>query len=402
MKDIIKHIFFGTPSRLKRSIVLGKKFLSRLFTHLDPKLKEQLILVLFLVLLLIPGEIIYKSVVTKSYQFNDTEANTSRNADKVYPQYVEDISHSALYYFSQSAMASDNDLSEIELSPIVTENSNFVVYDGGFLDNSVSTSGTASDYKLTRNQIMSYTVQDGDTPGKIASEFGISTNTIIWANNLKNGNLIKPGQDLVILPVSGVQYTVKSGDTLSKVASTYKVDAEKIKEFNNLPGDALAKGDVLIIPDGKMTTVASAAKSGATTTASNNKGTEITNADMANAKGYFIFPTTGLNWGVLHPYNAVDIANHCGTPVYAAADGIVTVITNDNGWNSGYGNHIRIQHPNGSLTLYAHLSVVNVKVGQSVTQGQVIGAIGNTGNVTGPTGCHLHFEVRGMVNPFAK
>jgi murein DD-endopeptidase MepM/ murein hydrolase activator NlpD len=395
MKDIIKHIFFGLPSRLKRSIVLGKEFLSRLFTHLDPKLKEQLILVLFLVLSLVPGEMIYKRVVTKSYQFNDTEANTSRNADKAYPQYVEDISHSALYYFSQSAMASDNDLSEIELSPIVAENSNFVVYDGGFLDNSVSAVGTTNGSKLTRNQVMTYTVQAGDTPGKIASEFGISINTIIWANNLKNGNLIKPGQDLVILPVSGVQYTVKSGDTLGKVASTYKVDAEKIKEFNNLPGDALVKGDILIIPDGKVATIASSITT--------NKGAAITNTDIVSTKtGYFIFPTTGWDWGELHPYNAVDIANHCGTPVYAAADGIVTVITNNNGWNSGYGNHIRIQHPNGSLTLYAHLSVVNVKVGQSVTQGQVIGAIGNTGNVTGPTGCHLHFEVRGMVNPFAK
>jgi len=146
-----------------------------------------------------------------------------------------------------------------------------------------------------------------------------------------------------------------------------------------------------------MTTVAAAAN-----VSSSNKGTEISDADMTNTKGYFIFPTTGLNWGDLHSYNAVDIANHCGTPVYAAASGIATLAIGNNAWNSGYGNYIKIQHPNGSLTLYAHLSVVNIKEGQSVTQGQVIGAMGNTGNVTGPTGCHLHFEIRGMTNPFAK
>ena len=398
MKDILKNIFSGIYFATKRGILFVKNLLLQLLIKCNPKLKEQLLLVLFLVGLLIPGEIIYKSVVTKSYQFNDTEANTSRNSTKAYPQYVEDINHSALYYFSQSAMASDAELTEMATNTSGEQNSNFIVYDGGFLDNSIASADNTSSSKLNRRSVMTYTVQNGDTPGKIASEFGISINTLIWANNLKNGNLIKPGQELVILPVSGIQYTVKSGDTLGKIASTYKVDAAKIQEFNGLSGDILVKGEVLIIPDGKMTTVASAAKSGAATA----EGTEITNADVTSTKGYFIFPTTGLNWGELHPYNAVDIANHCGTPVYAAASGIATLAIGNNAWNSGYGNYIKIQHPNGSLTLYAHLSVVSIKEGQSVTQGQVIGAIGNTGNVTGPTGCHLHFEIRGMTNPFAK
>ncbi|HPS28477.1 MAG TPA: M23 family metallopeptidase [Candidatus Paceibacterota bacterium] len=400
MKDILKNITSGISFATRRGAIFVKNLLAKLLNKCDSKLKEQLLLVLFLVALLIPGEIIYKLVVTKSYQFNDTEANTSRNATKAYPQYVEDINHSALYYFSQSAMASDAELTEMAASANNRQNSNFIVYDGGFLDNSVASSSNISGSKVNRRSVMTYTVQNGDTPGKIASEFGISINTLVWANNLKNGNLIKPGQELVILPVSGVQYTVKSGDTLGKIASAYKVDVSKIQDFNGLAGDTLVKGDVLIIPDGKMTTVASVAKSG--TNFSSSEGTEVTNADVTNAKGYFIFPTTGLNWGDLHPYNAVDIANHCGTPVYAAASGIATLAIGNNAWNSGYGNYIKVQHPNGSLTLYAHLSAVSIKEGQSVTQGQVIGAIGNTGNVTGPTGCHLHFEVRGMTNPFAK
>lgn len=395
MKDRLKNIFFSILSITKRNIVLVKDFLSKLFTRLEPKLKEQIILVLFLVALLIPGEIIYKRVVTKSYQFNDTEANLSRYANQAYPQYIEDLSHSVLYYFSQPAIASESDLAEGGAALINAGNSNFIVYDGGFLDNNASIGGNGNGSRLTRREVMTYTVQSGDTPGKIASEFGISLNTLIWANNLKNGNLIKPGQELVILPVSGIRYTIKSGDTLGRIASLYKVDIEKIKDFNGLSGDTLAKGDTLIIPDGKMSTIAS--------TSSSTQGTEVKNTDIVSSKnGYFIPPTTGWNWGELHPYNAVDFANRCGTPVYAAADGMVTVVTDNGAWNSGYGNHIRIQHSNGALTLYAHLSVVNVKAGQSVTQGQVIGAIGNTGNVTGPTGCHLHFEVRGMTNPFAK
>ncbi len=393
MANRLKHILLNFYPKVEKLFYFLKNFLSRLFPKTDRNFKEQVLLVAALAILLIPGEIIFKRVVTKSYQFNDTEANLSCYTDKAYPQYVENLNHSVLYYFSTPAITSESELSDIGSTTVESNIGGFVVYDGGFLSKDSSPEGSAGSLG-GRRQIMTYTVQQGDTPGKIASEFGISLNTLIWANNLKNGNLIKPGQELVILPVSGIRYTIKSGDTLSRLASTYKVEAQKIKEFNNLSGDILVKGEILIIPDGKMPTV---------TYTPASQGTEVTNSDLAVCKdGYFIPPTTGWNWGELHSYNAVDFANRCGTPVYAAATGIVTVVTNNGGWNSGYGNHIRIQHPSGTMTLYAHLSVVNVKVGQEITQGQVIGAIGNTGNVKGPTGCHLHFEVRGMTNPFAK
>lgn len=116
---------------------------------------------------------------------------------------------------------------------------------------------------------------------------------------------------------------------------------------------------------------------------------------------YFIQPTSGLNWGILHAHNAVDIANVCGTPVAAAADGIV-VAADQGGWNGGYGSYITIEHPNSTRTKYAHLQKVDVATGDEVRQGQVIGEIGNTGYVHGVTGCHLHFEVYGAANPFAK
>lgn len=113
-------------------------------------------------------------------------------------------------------------------------------------------------------------------------------------------------------------------------------------------------------------------------------------------------PTIGWNWGQIHAYNAVDIANRCGTPIYAASEGfIIEEIIND-GWNNGYGNYIKIEHPDSIQTLYAHLEKGIVSIGQYVNNKELIGYMGNTGNTHGPTGCHLHFEVHGAKNPLAK
>ena len=111
-------------------------------------------------------------------------------------------------------------------------------------------------------------------------------------------------------------------------------------------------------------------------------------------------PTTGWNWGQLHADNAVDIANICGTPIYAAAEGLITEAKE--GWNDGYGNYLVVRHPDGIETRYAHNQRNAVAVGQYVLQGDLVSFIGNTGNTHGPTGCHLHFEVHGTKNPFVK
>lgn len=105
----------------------------------------------------------------------------------------------------------------------------------------------------------------------------------------------------------------------------------------------------------------------------------------------------GWRWGRMH--RGIDIAGPIGTPIVAAADGRVTYA----GWNSGgFGYLVEIQHPDGSLTLYAHNNRILVQVGQEVEQGQQISEMGSTGYSTGP---HLHFEVhptgRGAVNPMA-
>ena len=98
----------------------------------------------------------------------------------------------------------------------------------------------------------------------------------------------------------------------------------------------------------------------------------------------------------IHGYNAVDLAAPFGTPIVAAASGRV-IVSRSGGWNGGYGTYVVIDHPDGTQTLYAHMSRVAVWQGAQVVAGQVIGYVGSTGRSTGP---HVHFEVRGAVNPF--
>lgn len=239
-----------------------------------------------------------------------------------------------------------------------------------------------------RNEIIKYAVKQGDNATSIAASFGITVNTLLWTNNLNARSIIRPGNELIILPVSGVSHKVKSGDTVLSIAKKYKAEASRIVEFNALPADgAITAGDVLIVPDGEIYIPVSVYVSAPNY--SNN---------LKTVDGYFIVPTTGRNWGRLHPNNAVDIANSCGTPIYAAATGSV-IISDAIGWNGGYGKYVKIKHPNGIDTLYSHNSQNLVAVRETVQQGQLIALMGTTGR---STGCHVHFEVRGAKNPFVR
>lgn len=236
------------------------------------------------------------------------------------------------------------------------------------------------------DQISLYVVREGDTLSQIAKMFGVSVNTIMWANNVSPGAL-RVGDQLVILPISGVQYVVKNGDTLKGIASKFKADANEIVQFNDLKaGEPLAVGTTVIIPDGEIVTPKV------------YQPTErLRGAGGPNYIGYYARPlpfytkTQGL-----HGYNAVDLGAPVGTPIIAAAAGTV-IATKNYGWNGGYGEYVVVSHANGTQTLYAHMSANITYPGMQVFQGQVIGYIGSTGKSTGP---HLHFEVRGARNPF--
>lgn len=238
---------------------------------------------------------------------------------------------------------------------------------------------------LTRDTVITYTIKEGDTLSEIADQFGISVNTILWSNEGVSAKKLRVGTEIAILPVSGARHIVGKGDNLSYLAKKYKVSILQIQEANDLNGDTLKIGQELIIPGA---TVSGPSSSGAVAAKSSSSA-------LPSAGGYFIVPTKGHNWGKRHDGNATDIANACGTPVYAAAAG--TIEKTGSGWNGGYGTFVKIKHGNGAKTLYAHLSEYAVGIGQQVGQGEYIGAMGTTGR---STGCHLHFLVEGMSNPF--
>lgn len=257
----------------------------------------------------------------------------------------------------------------------------------------------ATDYietGFTSNQIVEYTVQPGDLLSFIASDYGVSMNSIIWANSLANADSIKPDQVLRIPPVSGVIHKIKGGDTVTSIAKRYGATSDKILAFNDLAeGQPLDVDMEIVVPDGQI------------------KSTYIAQSGTAVAKrfsylpdlgDYFMIPTRGRISQRIHGRNGVDMANSIGTTINAAADGVVTVadsICEAKGGrcNGGFGYYIKIVHPNGTETLYAHLSKLNIALGQTVAKGQLLGLMGSTGR---STGSHLHFEVHGAKNPLSK
>ncbi len=237
-------------------------------------------------------------------------------------------------------------------------------------------------------EISIYTVRADDTISHIADMYGVTVNTIMWANDLTRASSIKEGQVLIILPIVGVRHTVVKGDTINSIAKKYDGDAEEIISYNELSAEeGLSVGSVVVVPGGAMHT--------APTVTNYASPTKTSGGSIGG--GWLAHPVPGaVKSQGIHGYNGVDLAAKVGTPVRAAASGEV-IVSKNSGWNGGYGQYIVIRHSNGSQTLYAHLSSNSAGVGAYVTQGSVIGAVGNTGR---STGSHLHFEVRGASNPF--
>lgn len=247
---------------------------------------------------------------------------------------------------------------------------------------SVSTNISAN-----REGIVDYTVADGDTITSIADKFGVSTDTILWQNDLSSADEIKVGETLEILPVTGIAHKVEKGDTVESIAKKYGLpSAEAVVEFpfNTFTNDetfALAIGQTVIVPNGVKAQAGGYAAPAIAVQITPNAGTVVAN-------GNFVWPTQGvITQGFYWYHPGIDIANAGAPNILAADSGTIVAI----GWdNTGYGNKIIIDHGNGMQTLYAHMSAFYVTLGQTVNKGDSIGRMGSTGH---STGTHLHFEI---------
>jgi len=244
-----------------------------------------------------------------------------------------------------------------------------------------------------RDKIIDYTVEKGDTLSTIAEKFGISTETIRWANNLSSDD-ITVGDSLKILPVTGIAYKVAKGDSVYSIAKKLNSDAQKIvdfpfNDFANAETFSLVEGQILIVPDGIKPAEQPTYK----------RQVYVVSGPVSISGLGFTWPVHGIVSQFASWYHmGLDIATAYGTPIVAAQNGTVESVS-VGGWDYGYGTNVYVK--NGDIeTHYAHLSGVNVSAGQTVTAGStVLGWIGMTGRTTGP---HVHFELRKggvLVNP---
>lgn len=285
-------------------------------------------------------------------------------------------------------------------SPTLSLDTLAMTEDGFLMKNSGQTA-PVDRHKL--DDIFEYTVESGDNLTLIAQRFGISPDTIIWENNVVNPHNLAVGTKLRILPISGITHVVSSKDNLEKIAKKHGISVERLRKQNQLKENTkIVAGTKLIIPDGKRTLspsrtrlAANSPRYAAFTKTSLLDGTIIQANSAPNKNGRWMIKPTNGNYtslfGSRPGHYAVDIANKGRTPILASAQGTVT--KSQCGWNGGYGCMVIVDHGDNVQTLYAHLAKISVSVGQKVSQGQLLGKMGNTGRVWGRSGIHLHFEV---------
>ena len=261
-----------------------------------------------------------------------------------------------------------------------------------------------------------YTVRQGDTLNEIANRHGVSHQELIEQNNIRNPHLIFVSQRIEIPQTKAKENLKPTEQSKSSVSSNKgttiltqnKNRRNKLPRQNFVPqlsgldnSEMENYDDIATNPLGKTFTL------GTTFTPElpplSSPEQYLPASPAAEFDGY-IWPargtlTSGYGWRWGRPHRGIDIAGPIGTPIVAAASGEVISA----GWNSGgYGNLVKLKHPNGSVTFYAHNHRIMVRRGQKVKQGQQIAKMGSTGY---STGSHLHFEIRSngktAVNPIA-
>lgn len=271
----------------------------------------------------------------------------------------------------------------------------YITDEEGYIIKSMPLEGETT-FSQNRTEREEYAVSEGDSLSVIAYRYGLSVNTIKYANpTIGSGEYLKVGQVLSIPPKDGYYVKVESGSTLVALTDKYKGDLEKTKEFNDVLDDSqLVEGEEILIVNGRPAViyVATNTSGGGTTTTSYSLPAVLQYDIPASVEGW-IRPTQGIiTQGYRGGHYGYDVADRSQPPILASASG--TVVHAQTGeWDRGYGNNIWIDHGNGYRTHYAHMEVLYVNEGDYVEQGQVLGKMGHTGLVYGVTGIHLHFEL---------
>ncbi|MEI6222734.1 MAG: M23 family metallopeptidase [bacterium] len=302
---------------------------------------------------------------------------------------------------------------------------------GAVGEDSVVTQSNAIDYRVSDDALMkpnspyteestvrkpvqrTYLVQTGDTFASIAEKFGSTESEIRKANNASS-DAVAVVETTLNIPISkGIWYDVKQGDTVDSISQKFKIDPDTIVKNNDIVDpNGMAEGRKIVLPGVVATptpgsAVATSGSQGSSKPSSSSKPAAQDDSNTAHkVSSGFVWPVNkgsvflsqnfhspNRQYPWVHP--AWDFASYGGknVPIFAAAAGRVVHAS----WsNAGYGNMIMIDHQNGYTTLYGHFccsygsAKFNVKNGDWVNQGQMIGLMGTTG---ASTGVHLHFEI---------
>lgn len=224
-----------------------------------------------------------------------------------------------------------------------------------------------------RLTVVSHRVARNETLDQIARRYGVRLDTLISINGIANVRRLQAGATLKIPNLDGVAYVVRRGDSLSSIASAHRLSVLDIIDANDLASQTLNPGQALFLPGARLSS----------TELKKALGTLIewpVRGRISSNFGYRSNPFTGVR----QFHNGLDIVAPEDTPVKAAMDGRVA----ETGYSAVFGNFVILTHAGSYQTLYAHLSSIRVRQGQTLAQGAVVGLLGSTGYSTGP---HLHF-----------
>ncbi|MGL6154046.1 peptidoglycan DD-metalloendopeptidase family protein [Cetobacterium sp. SF1] len=282
---------------------------------------------------------------------------------------------------------------ESEMNKEVTTNNNGEVTDESIKEKVESTTEEAVDNKDSLEELepaekiisnIGYKIQPGDTIYDLAKKYNTTSEYIFANNKEKNLKILKVGEEIEIPSEPGIFYKVQKGDSYYSLEKEFNVTEETIKNDNGV--EELMAGDTIFLREPKIKK-------------SFRDRINDFESKYSFGKSFFQNPLNKMfitsSFGMRdHPvlkrilrHGGLDLRARMGTEVMAAYSGVVTYA----GRAGTYGNLVIIKHKNGYETRYAHLSKVEVRVGQRVNTRQFIALSGETGRVTGP---HLHFEIR--------